>query len=92
MSSLDCRAIAWLRSHHSTISDAALSTFGLTVEQRKELVRAGLLVRLLDGGYTFAGVEHSELTRCARGLHEPAPSRDRRTDGGPPVGDTAQPE
>ena len=65
MSSLDGQAIAWLRSHHSTISDAALSTFGLTVEQRKELVRAGLLVRLLDGGYAFAGVEHSELTRCA---------------------------
>lgn len=65
MNGLGSQAIAWMRSHHSTISTAALSAFGITLEQRKELVRAGVLTRVLDGAYVFNGTELTELGRCA---------------------------
>lgn len=65
MSSLDPQTLSWLRTHHSTISSDALEQRGIGVDRRKQLVEAGVLRRVVDGGYTFTGAELSELARCA---------------------------
>jgi hypothetical protein len=64
MSCLEGPGLAWLAAHHSTISDEALAASGITVDQRKELVRVGLLVRIIDGVYALGSVEVTELMRC----------------------------
>ncbi|MGH9270811.1 MAG: hypothetical protein ACRDZ2_06025, partial [Ilumatobacteraceae bacterium] len=65
MSSIDHQVLTWLRSHHATISADALSAAGISLEQRKYLVAKGLLQRVVDGAYLFAGSEPGELARCA---------------------------
>lgn len=65
MSDLTRPALDWLRQHHATISSDALVASGISLDQREHLVEAGLLVRLLDGAYGFAGAPQDELTRCA---------------------------
>ena len=64
MASLD-HIIHWMRDHRTTISTAALDAAGVTTPQRNRLVTAGVLERVIDGGYRFAGAEADELTRCA---------------------------
>lgn len=65
MSSLERRTLSWLRDHHATISADVLAQFGVTLEQRKHLVETGVLHRVVDGAYSFAGAPETELTRCS---------------------------
>ena len=65
MPNLDRQTLSWLRNHHSTVSSAALSAAGIDLHERKELVRTGVLERVVDGAYAFAGAPTSELARCA---------------------------
>ena len=65
MPSLDHRIVTWMSVHRATVSSSALDAAGLTTPQRKRLVRAGIIERVVDGGYRFVGTEPDELTRCA---------------------------
>ena len=66
MSTLDRRALAWLRRHHATISVAEMDAAGIT-HGRAQAPRAasGVLTRVVDGGYRFGGAVDDELARCA---------------------------
>lgn len=64
MTALDHDAIAWMRSHHATIP-TTLETTEVSLDQRRRLVAAGVLERVVDGAYAFAGVIHDERARCA---------------------------
>lgn len=65
MSQLKHPSIAWMKTHHATISSAELQKAGVTRDQRRALVELGALQRLVDGAYVFAGTEPDELARCA---------------------------
>jgi very-short-patch-repair endonuclease len=65
MTSLNSSAVNWMRDHHATISSEALDAVGITTSQRKRLVADGVVERLVDGSYHFAGVEPDEFARCA---------------------------
>jgi very-short-patch-repair endonuclease len=56
--------LAWTSAHHAVITDTVLRSIGVTIDQRKRLVRDGVLERLLDGSYRFAGVAFDERARC----------------------------
>lgn len=64
MSTLDPSAIAWMRSHHTTIPSDRLAA-GTTIDQRRALVSAGVLGRVVDGAYAFTGVVPDEAARCS---------------------------
>ena len=70
MPSLDHRVIQWMSGHCATVSASALDAAGVSTPQRNRLVRAGIIERVVDGGYRFGGAEPDELTRavphCAR--------------------------
>ncbi len=80
--SLDARSLAWLRDHHATISTAALQAHGIDRDARRRLVASGILDRVVDGGYRFAGVDDDEWSRCAA----LCASRPRLVVGGPTAG------
>ena len=63
--SLDRRTLAWLRDHHATITSAALDAGGINRDARRRLVACGVLERVVDGGYRFAGAGDDEWSRCA---------------------------
>lgn len=65
MNGLEHPSIDWLRTHHTTISSEALTRFGISIDQRKRMVASGVLRRVVDGGYTFGGVDDAESLRCA---------------------------
>lgn len=65
MSNLDRRVADWMRSHRATVPTSVLDAVGLSESQRRRLVSSGVLERVVDGGYHFAGVEPGELSRCA---------------------------
>jgi len=65
MPSLDGRVAEWMRTHQATVSTTFLEAAGITTDQRRRLVRTGVLTRVVKGGYQFAGTNHDELTRCA---------------------------
>ena len=65
MPSIDQQSLAWLRTHHATISTGALQDSGVSLDQRKRLVEAGMLRRVVDGAYAFTGRDLDELARCA---------------------------
>ena len=65
MSKLDRVVVNWMRGHRGTVSTDALEADGVSVDQRKRLVGAGVLQRVVDGGYVFAGAPADELARCA---------------------------
>jgi hypothetical protein len=65
MTGLDRRVVSWLRSHHATVASATLDACDVSLDQRKRLVRAGTLSRVVDGAYAFNGVNIDELGRCA---------------------------
>jgi very-short-patch-repair endonuclease len=65
MSSLDRHVIEWMRTHRSTVSSVFLDDAGVTDARRRRLVRDGILERVVNGGYRFAGTDADELTRCA---------------------------
>jgi len=57
---------------HSVITDDMMQSFGLGISQRKLLVRDGLLERLLDGSYRFAGTPLHERARCVAACARPS--------------------
>ncbi|MGD9997056.1 MAG: hypothetical protein AB7L17_09475 [Ilumatobacteraceae bacterium] len=57
--------LALAARRHSVVTDATMRALGLTIEQRKRLVRDGHLQRLLDGSYLIGGADPDELSRCA---------------------------
>lgn len=65
MTNLNHSAVTWLRQHHATISTSALTASNITQDEREALVRAGFLTRIVDGAYGLAGVQPTELSRCA---------------------------
>jgi hypothetical protein len=65
MAGLDRRVVAWLKSHHATVASATLVDNDVSLDQRKRLVGAGTLSRVVDGAYVFNGVAIDELGRCA---------------------------
>ena len=68
MPSIDQQSLSWLRTHHATISTGALQDSGVSLDQRKRLVEAGMLRRVVDGAYAFTGRDVDELARCAARL------------------------
>ena len=64
MPSLDGTVAKWMRAHPSTLSTEQLARLGVTEAQRRNLVRDGVLERVVDGAYRFVGVEPDELSRC----------------------------
>lgn len=65
MPSFDGVVARWMRRHQSTVSTEQLEAFGVTERQRRRLVAAGLIERVVDGAYRFVGVEPDEMSRCA---------------------------
>jgi very-short-patch-repair endonuclease len=65
MPSFDTRITSWMHDHHATISSHALTAAGISTQQRDRLVAAGVLERVLDGAYRFAGATATEMSRCA---------------------------
>ncbi len=63
--------LAWTAAHHAVVTDTVLRTLGVTVDQRQRLVRDGVLERLLDGSYRFAGVAFDERARCVAASSRP---------------------
>ena len=63
--------LAWTSKHHAVVTDAALRSLGVSVDQRKRLVRDGVLERLLDGSYRFAGLAFDERARCVAASSRP---------------------
>lgn len=57
--------LAWMRAHHDVATSAVLLDHGITVDQRRRLVAQRVLVRIINGAYTFPGRETQPLTRCA---------------------------
>ena len=82
MPSLDGRVAAWMRAHQATVSNSFLDASGISEAQRRRLVGAGVLERVVHGSYQFAGVEPDELTRCAA----LCTSRPQLVVGGPTAG------
>ncbi len=64
MSTLDPRSLSWMRTHHATIPMSELAHES-TFDERRAMVAAGLLERVLDGAYGFGGIAADELARCA---------------------------
>jgi hypothetical protein len=62
---LDSQVLAWLRTHHSTVSSAVLEAAGVSVDQRERLVQRGVLQRVVNWSYHHTAVELDELGRCA---------------------------
>jgi very-short-patch-repair endonuclease len=65
MTSLDRRITDWMRTHQTTVSVPFLDASGVSPTQRRRLVRTGVIERVVNGAYRFAGVEEDELARCA---------------------------
>lgn len=65
MSGFDRHVADWMHSHQATVSSPFLDAAGMGETQRRRLVRLGVLERVVNGGYRFAGAEAGELTRCA---------------------------
>jgi hypothetical protein len=65
MSTLDPSSLAWMREHHATISTERLRAGEVTVDQQRALVGAGILQRVVDGAYSFGGVDPDETAKCA---------------------------
>jgi very-short-patch-repair endonuclease len=63
--SLDHSVAEWMRQHHSIVSSSALAALGVSNGQRRRLVGAGVLERVVDGAYRFAGRELDDLARSA---------------------------
>lgn len=64
MPSLDGRQAEWMRMHRGTVPTHFLESIGISAWQRRHLVRTGVLVRVFDGAYRFAGIEPDEAARC----------------------------
>ncbi len=64
MSTLDQRSLSWMRAHHATIPVSELAHES-TFDERRAMVSAGLLERVVDGAYGFGGIAADELARCA---------------------------
>lgn len=64
MPALDRSVLAWMHQHRATVTNQHLANAGVTRDQRKRLVAAGLLERVLDGSYRFTGAPVDEWTRC----------------------------
>jgi hypothetical protein len=54
-----------MRRHRATVSAQQLDALGVTERQRRRLVAARVIERVVDGAYRFAGVEPDEMSRCA---------------------------
>lgn len=65
MPSLDGRLTEWMRTHRATVANSILDANGVSERQRRRLVIAGVIERVVDGAYQFRGVEPDELSRCA---------------------------
>ena len=65
MSRLGRPVVEWMRDHHATATTEALAACGVSPDQRRRLVESGVLDRLVDGAYSFAGTTPDELARCA---------------------------
>jgi hypothetical protein len=57
---------------HSVMTDTIMQSLGLSIAQRKVLVRDGFLERLLDGSYRFAGTPLDEMARCVAASARPS--------------------
>jgi hypothetical protein len=56
--------LQWTAQHHTVITEPVMRSIGLSVDQRKHLVRIGMLERIVDGSYRFTGGPADELARC----------------------------
>jgi hypothetical protein len=65
MSGLERAAVQWMRGHHAIATTEALAGCDVSPDQRRRLVQGGVLERLVDGAYSFAGIAPDELARCA---------------------------
>jgi very-short-patch-repair endonuclease len=61
----DGQVLAWLRTHHATVSSAVLEAAGVSIDQRERLVQRGVLQRVVRGAYHHTVTELDELGRCA---------------------------
>ena len=57
---------------HSVVTDDLMQSLGISISQRKLLVRDGFLERLLDGSYRFAGTPLDEIARCVAACARPS--------------------
>jgi very-short-patch-repair endonuclease len=64
MSSLTREVLAWAVAHHNTLTVAVLRGCGISRFQQERLVTEGVLVRVSNGVYSFAGAAHDEMTLC----------------------------
>ena len=65
MAPLNPDVMAWIRAHHATISSVALDDHSVSLDQRRRLVAAGVLVRVADGSYGLGAVELDERAVAA---------------------------
>jgi hypothetical protein len=65
MRELNRAATAWLRDHHATISSDVLADSGMTVDQRRRMVAAGTIERVVNGSYRFTGASEDPWTNAA---------------------------
>jgi hypothetical protein len=57
---------------HSVVTDSTMRALGISVAQRRIMVRNGLLERLLDGSYRLPGTPLDELARCVAACARPS--------------------
>lgn len=64
MGALNKEVLAWAAAHHGALTTPILRQYGISDAQRRRLVTDGLLVRLSDGRYQFAGSPIDERGLC----------------------------
>src|SRR6478735_7814294 len=64
MGALNREILAWAAAHHQALTTAIMRQYGISDAQRRRLIADGVLVRLSDGVYRFAGAPVSELGLC----------------------------
>ena len=64
MSALNREVLAWAAAHHQVLTTPIMRQYGVSDAQRRRLVTEGVLVRLSDGVYQFAGAAVDELGLC----------------------------
>lgn len=55
----------WLNRHHGAIAADDLTRLGVTVDERRHLVRLGVLEPVIAGAYRFTGAAETVEQRCA---------------------------
>jgi very-short-patch-repair endonuclease len=72
MAAIPRELLAWTANHHTTITSAGIRASGVSAAQQKRLVTAGVLERISNGVYRFAGAPIDMLAKCVAASAHPS--------------------